>query len=245
MTDFYDKEISKLENDTRNLEQLKSRLNNPYLIDFLNERINSPKEHEKKQELLRNFSTLSKEEQRIYRDYIANLMKNDPNMIKDFDDDLNQLIWLLRSMDRMEVYASIQNAYKNEVNNILEQKYQIEITWWKIEKKVIKPFSWFKVKNETYDIVWWYAEYIWNNIYKINLEWLKKEKDYLRYKTTDSFYIKYNWWNTLQLIDPTTNKSFWIIELQIDQRYKKHENKKAFININLSWTKIQVWLNIF
>lgn len=243
MTDFYEKEICRMENNTRSLEQLKKRINVPYLVDFLKERINSRKENEKKQELLKNFLTLSKEEQRIYRDYIAGLMQNDPNLIKDFDDDLEQLIWLLKSMDRLEIYATFQNAYRED-NDILKEKAYIEIAWWSIEKKVIKPFDWFKFKKETYQIVWWNTEYLWNNIYKINLEWIKNEWS-LRYKTEESIIIKYDWWNTFQVIDPNTNTNLWIQNLNI-QKYKRWQIfKNTVLNVKINNSKIKVWLNIF
>jgi hypothetical protein len=39
-------------------------------------------------------------------------MQRDPNMVKDADDDISQLIELMKSMDKLEAYACVSNAYR-------------------------------------------------------------------------------------------------------------------------------------
>lgn len=171
-----------IENQNRNIEELKSRLNNPYLKEFLLERLNSKLETAKKNEFLSQFSILSLQEKRTYRDYISSIMKNDPTIIKDFDDDLDQITWLLKSMDKLEIYAWVCNncveTPKKEMpsyddtyrpwlrdiqieSNEFPQAPTLEVSVAKLTKKEVSIHldkvwkSWddtFDAKNKNYDL---------------------------------------------------------------------------------------------
>lgn len=81
---------------------------------YLEERLNSKWENEKKQSFLDKFNNFWIKEKREYRDYLYQVIKN-PLELKDSNDDLSQirdLLEKLKSIDKLEIYAWICNNCK-------------------------------------------------------------------------------------------------------------------------------------
>lgn len=164
-------------------------------------------------------------------------------------------------MQVMEIWARVGNIWKNIewFTRIPENQEEIpfEIAWWTITKKVITRDKWWKwyeltTENKTYQITWWDIEKIWNNTYRVYLEWSRKAWKYSRIWTTEYIDIRYAWWNTLQIINNDW-ESIWIVpirnkkEISVGRDFWRRTitEKNSFISFELkdSWVKIELELS--
>ncbi len=186
------------------------------------------------------------EERKILTDYIEEQMRN-----SSWDNKLQFV----------ELWARVWNIWKNieGFTKVPEYKEEIpfEIAGWSITKKVLTKKEWWKwyeltTEYKTYQITWWDIENIWNNTYRVYLEWKRKVWKYWSSWTNEYIDIKYNWWNTIQILDNYW-ESIWIVpirnkrEISIDGGHRRQvvRERNSFISFELknSWSKIEIELS--
>jgi len=211
MADFYSEQIKHIDNKERSLEELKSRLNNPYLKEYLEERLNSKWEDDKKNDFLKQFNTLKDNEKRAYRNYISRIMKNDPNIIKDFDDDLDQLTNLLISIDKLEIYAWICNNCNQNSNSWNSTNYEKDTRQNETNDKLPEVIDITILNGFTYhnwDLIRDYEK----NLRKIENFWIKK---------WNSIELNLLFWNIRKKVTITYDDSDWYILINADWKTKR------------------------
>lgn len=202
-----------LETLDTSLEKNKKILN-PLLKDYLSERIWNKKENSKKEAFLEKFNTLPIEEKKEYRDYLYNVVKESPDFMKDFNDDFIQVIKLVSSIDKLEIYAWVCNNCKVDTSKE-----------WLFKEPNFFVTSWLMTNtktNKTLDFEDLKGEYTWAWTYKLYL-------DDLLLESWDYFLIWANekWWIVVYNKDGSkefeSNKTHWKIKFESKTKWVKIE----------------------
>lgn len=227
------------------LEAMKMVLKEP-LKDFLKERFNSRREHEKKEAFLVEFNKFWLQEKRAYRDYISELMKN-PDLSPD---DFNQL----SRIDQLEVICCIFNSCYQNVN---DDWGDIIINW---NNNNVTIYEWGQNQQQP-----WYETMqnipIFNVSWTINkkvatMSWLKVKYEHKDFEINESSVSPLeNWWYEITLY--SGRKIWWAFRGKDEERIELYptnqrwmaviKNKEWIRNVAIHWWRINtsIWTTTY
>lgn len=164
------------------------------------------------------------------------------------------------SSDNIAQLRDLINETKKRTDDVLnqsnarevEQIPPFEVAGWEVTKKTLS-LDW--LKNRTYKITGGTVTPIWNNMYKVDIESVRKVGKYGSSTTENTLYLKYTWWNTVQVFDQQTERAVWIVQIQNRQlkeewvvygnRYSKRISEETpYINFELKWSWIKIKLEL-
>lgn len=188
-------------------------------------------------------SKVTPENKEQFMRYVAELAE----VYKGSEDNLSQLRDLINETKKKTSEVLTQSNARE-----IEQIPPFEVTGWEISKKTLS-LDWFNDKS--YKITGGTVTPIWNSMYKVTIEWARKVGKYWTSTTENTLYLKYTWWNTVQVFDEQTEKSVWIVPIQWKQlreewvvnknKYsKKIQEENPYINFELKWSWIRIKLEL-
>lgn len=215
-------------------ENMKKELKD-FLELYLEERLNSKWENEKKQSFLDKFNSFWLKEKREYRDYLYQVIKN-PLELKEQNDDLSQiqnLLENLKSIDKLEIYAWVCNNCKSWTN-LQENPIFPEAISFETPNFIINSWS-LKVNWQEIKIWTLSSDYMWNWNYQLFLS------DYLDKETLEKIGSLKKWiiWELPKSLiiwkdKVFTQDSLWTYEI----KNIKISNKKIIVNIPWYWINL-------
>lgn len=242
----------------RNLEELKSLLNKPYLEDFIKERIGSPKENEMKERFLKQLSKnkLSDDEIKVYANYMINVMRQqlNPELTPDISDDVIQLSSLISTMWHMyqlDFYAFFRNLEATP-KQILTPEQAYSLPWEREQERVprveetskerfmrelnerwIDPYDINRIRNLSFDT--------WITQYSNSRTWKRESRpnSYLNYNPAFWFNDWVYWLEDYEIINLWNNRynaklRFW--KFWKTNAFNKSEEPVIDFDFEYYWT---------
>lgn len=253
---YIEHRIRRESTETRDsLEYLKNRLNRQLMWYF-----EEVREHwysrEKKELFLETFHRLSRPEKQEYLKYVVKAIewkcwKED---VEAEENALGDLLKDMRGIDKMEVYAWLSNACRQDRYEWRDDREyyddvpSFEIAWWTIRKKVIGiSKKWFYMNEKTFQITWVDIDSLWNNMFRIYLEWRRKVWDIISTGIEEDIVIRFVGRNIIQVFDSQWERSLGIVRMRDtwDDRGRGHHRERTKnISFEINGTEINLDLII-
>jgi len=239
------------------LEDLRPQLDH-LLIWYFREMRNQGFSWENKELFLNVFDRLSRREKHIYINSIVEYLQGKCKKADAFKELLDDM----RGIDKLEVYAWLSNAcrrdnswddydeyrwerrHRREQREYEEEPLSFEISWGTITKNVIT--LWRRIKNEekTFSITGGDVESLWDNMFRIDLEWKRRIWSYWVWGTQETLVLRFSGRNTIEVFDPQWERRLWIVQMRNTGEDFRRWGREKNISFEIGGTEISLDLII-